>query len=157
MNKRFLIVTMLAVLSVKAFALTLTTDVTSFTLSFLTTDYNAATGAATITKTSGNTLGVNSFLLGWHVTAKAVTSTFGFTPSAGDANPNKPSSDLSIRQPGYTTTYTALTTTPFTLVTGNATFLSTLYYPVDYKLNSNLATDPPGTYTISILFTLTAP
>ena len=136
--------------------LKLTTNTNSVSIPFATTDYNSATGAAQIIKTSAQTLTIVSDTNTWTLNVKASTSTFSFVPSSGDSNPNKPASDLAVRVPAFTSTWTSLSTSNQVIATGpkqsgNQT------RAVDHRLNSNLSTDPPGTYTISIVFTISQP
>lgn len=136
--------------------LTLTTNTSSVAIPFLTTDYNSSTGAAQVIKTSAQTLTIKSTTNTWTLTVRALTSTFSFAPSLGDPNPNKPAGDLAVRAPATSLTWLALTTTNQVLSTGpkaagNQTRV------LDYRLNSNLSTNPPGMYTISVIYTLTSP
>ncbi len=127
------------------------------TMSFLTTDYNIATGAATKTVTSANTLSVNSNK-SWSVNVKANTAAFAFVASAGDPDPSKPCGDFSYKL-STAGIYTPITTSNVLAKNGNKGGTSTAgnTFIMDYSLNSNLNTDPPGTYTLAIVYTLTAP
>jgi len=137
-------------------ALTLTTSTNSVAIPFATTDYNKTTGAAQITKTSAQTLTILSSSATWTLTVRALTATFSFAPSAGDPNPSKPAGDLAVRAPATSSSWLVLTTTNQVLSTGPK--LATNQTRVlDYRLNSNLNSNPPGTYTISIIYTLTSP
>lgn len=137
--------------------LALTINSNAVTMSFLTTDYNAATGAATKTVTSANTLSVSSNKT-WTVSLKANTAVFAFAPALGDPDPGKPAGDFSYKL-STSGTYTVITTTNAVVKNGNAGGTSTAgnTFVMDYRLNSNLNTDPPGTYTLAIVYTLTAP
>jgi len=79
-----------------------------------------------------------------------------FTPTAGDPNPNKPAADLAVRAPATSATWLALTTTNQVLSTGPKS-ASNQTRALDYRLNSNLNSNPPGKYTISVIYTLTSP
>lgn len=139
------------------FALTrLTTNTNSVSIPFVTTDYNSSTGAAQVIKTSAQTLTIRSTTSTWTLTVRALTATFSFVPSLGDPNPNKSAADLAVRAPATSSSWLVLTTANQVLSTGpqaagNQTRV------LDYRLNSNLSTNPPGTYTISIIYTLTNP
>ena len=85
-----------------------------------------------------------------------MTSTFSFTPSLSDPNPNKPATDLAVRAPATSSTFIALTTSDQVLSTGPKS-ASAQTVNLDYRVDSNLSTDPPGTYTISVIYTLTNP
>jgi hypothetical protein len=136
--------------------LTLTTSTNSVAIPFATTDYNKATGAAQIIKTSAQTLTILSTTATWTLSVRALTSTFTFAPSAGDPNPSKPAADLAVRAPATSATWLALTTTNQVLSTGPKS-ASNQTRALDYRLNSNLNSNPPGTYTISVIYTLTSP
>lgn len=137
-------------------ALTLTTNTTSVSIPFATTDYNASTGAAQITKTSAQTLTILSTTNTWTLSVRALAATFTFTPSLGDPNPNKPAGDLAVRAPATSATFLALTTSNQVLSTGPKS-ASNQTRVLDYRLSSNLNANPPGTYTISVIYTLTSP
>ncbi len=137
--------------------LTLTVDTNAVSIPFLSSDYNASTGAATKTVTSANTLSVASNK-SWIVSVKANTAAFAFTPSAGDADPVKAAGNLSYRLNGGSA-FTSVTTANVSLKTGvkGGTATTGNTFGVDYQLTSNLSQDPPGTYTLAVVYTLTAP
>lgn len=136
--------------------LTLTTNTNSVSMPFLTTDYNASTGAAQIIQTAAHTLTVLSTSKTWTLSVRALTSTFSFIPSGGDPNPNKPASNLAVRVPLFSSNWTVLTTSNQVLATGPK--LGTPQTrSVDYRLDSNLNANPPGSYSISVIYTLTEP
>src|SRR5256885_1373644 len=60
---------------------------------------------------------------------------------------------------GQTTQTVTITTTNATVKTGSkgGTATSGNTFIMDYQLTSNLSQDPPGTYTLAIVYTLTAP
>ena len=118
--------------------------------------YNASTGVAQVTRTSAQTLTIISDKKTWTLSVRAMTSTFSFTPSLGDPNPNKPASDLAVRNAATSGTFVVLTTSDQVLSTGPKS-ASAQTVNLDYRLNSNLSTNPPGNYTISIIYTLTNP
>ena len=131
----------------------LDTDTNSVSLPILITDYNFATGAATKTAGGAQTLSVRSNQADWILSVRALSSTFSFAPSLGDANPNKPASDLAVRAPTQNNVFIPLTTSD--QVIGNGTRSGQkVDVPLDYRLQSNLATDPPGTYSISVIYTV---
>ncbi len=137
-------------------ALSLTTSSTSVSIPFLTTDYNASTGAAQVIKTSAHNLTILSSTSTWTLSVRVLTSTFSFAPSSGDTNPNKPASKLAVRAPAFSSAWSVLTTSNQVLATGPKVS-SNQVRAIDYRLDSNLSTDPPGTYTISVVYTLTSP
>ncbi len=136
--------------------LTLTTGTSSVSIPFATTDYNRSTGVAQVTRTSAQTLTITSTTSTWTLSVRAMTSTFSFAPSLGDPNPNKPAADLAVRAPATSSSFIALTTSNQVLSTGPQS-ASAQTRALDYRLNSNLSSNPPGTYTISVIYTLTSP
>lgn len=151
-------ITWLCILPVETLfaALTLTTSTSSVLIPFATTDYNASTGAAQVISTAAQTLTIFSNNKTWTLTVRASTSTFSFAACCGDPNPNKPASDLSVRAPATSSAWLVLTTSNQVLSTGPKS-ASNQTQSLDYRLNSNLSTDPPGTYTISVIYTVTQP
>jgi hypothetical protein len=137
--------------------LSMTVNTNAVSIPFLGSDYNVSTGAATKTSAAATTLAVTSNK-GWTVSAKANTAAFGFTPSAGDPDPVKAAGSLSYKLTSAGT-YTAITTTNAAVTTGNKGGTATAgnTFSVDYQLTSNLSQDPPGTYTLAVVYTLTAP
>lgn len=137
--------------------LTLGIDTNAISMNFLASDYNASTGAATKTLSSGNTLSVTTNK-GWTVSLKANTAAFSFVPSGGDSDPSKPCGNLSYKLSSGST-YTAITTSNVAVKSGSRGGSSTSgnSFAMDYQLTSNLSTDPPGTYTLAIVYTLTTP
>jgi hypothetical protein len=136
--------------------LTLNIDTNAVSIPFLTTDYNSSTGAAQVIKTSAETLTIRSTTNTWTLTVRALTATFSFVPSLGDPNPNKPAGDLAVRAPATSLTWLVLTTANQVLSTGPKA-AGNQTRALDYRLNSNLNANPPGTYTISVIYTLTSP
>ena len=137
-------------------ALNLTTSTNSVSIPFAITDYNGSTGIARVTRSSAQTLTIISDKKTWTLSVRAMTSTFSFTPSLSDPNPNKPATDLAVRAPATSSTFIALTTSDQVLSTGPKS-ASAQTVNLDYRVDSNLSTDPPGTYTISVVYTLTNP
>src|ERR1700722_4275908 len=150
-KRALIVVTWLCLLPVQnlSAALTLTTSTNAVSIQFATTDYNSSTGAAQLIKTSAQTLTIASNSSTWTLSVRTLTSTFSFAPSLGDSNPNKAASDLAVRAPATSSTWVVLTTTNQVLSTGPKS-ASNQTRAIDYRLNSNLSTDPPGTYTISV-------
>jgi hypothetical protein len=137
--------------------LSLSVDTNTVTMNFLTTDYNSSTGAATKTAATANTFSVVSNK-SWTVSVKANTTAFSFVPSLGDTDPSKPAGNLSYKV-STAGTYTTLTTTNAAVKTGSKGGSATAgnTFSVDYQLTSNLSQDPPGTYSLAVVYTLTAP
>jgi hypothetical protein len=137
--------------------LSLGINTNTVSIPFLTTDYNSATGVATKTSAAANTFSVVSNK-SWTVSVKANTTAFSFTPLLADTDPLKPAGDLSYKV-STAGTYTTLTTTNAAVKTGSKGGSSATgnSFSVDYQLASYLAQDPPGTYALAVVYTLTAP
>ncbi len=137
-------------------ALSMSTSTSAVSIAVATTNYNAATGAAQVIVTAPQTLTITSNSSTWTLSVRAGTATFSFTASSGDPNPNKSAADLAVRAPATSSTWLALTSSNQVLSTGpKAPGGQTR--AIDYRLNSNLSTDPPGTYSIAVIYTLTSP
>jgi hypothetical protein len=93
----------------------------------------------------------------WIVSAKSGTANFTFTPSIAGDTRTKPASDLNVRKAGGT--YQALSTTNVQVATGGAGGVSTPgnSFSIDYKLATDITVDPPGSYVLDVVYTLTAP
>ncbi len=132
-------------------------DTNAVSMPFLSSDYNASTGAATKTVTGANTLSVTSNT-SWTVSLKANAAAFSFTPSGTDADPRKPAGNLSYKLSSGSS-YAAITSANVALKTGGKGGTTTAgnSFPVDYQLTSNLSQDPPGTYSLALVYTLTSP
>ena len=137
-------------------ALTLNANSNGFSIPFLTTDYNSSSGAAQVIRTSAHTLTVLSNSSTFTLSMRAQTAAFSFTPSSGDANPSKPAADLAVRLPATSGTWFPLSAASQVVGTGPKAN-GPQARNVDYRLNSSLATDPPGTYSLSVIYTVTSP
>lgn len=83
------------------------------------------------------------------VTATAATATF-----SGPSGSAKPAGSLAFTT--NASTYTALSTTGATVGTGAAATASTVY-TIGYRTAYNWTVDAPGSYTLAVNYTLTAP
>jgi hypothetical protein len=121
-------------------------------------DYDPVSGNAAALRLSGNTFGLKSTSSTWTLTVRALTSTFGFSPSLGDANPNKPCNQLSVRLNG-TATWLPVSSASQVFATGPKQNLTAppKQLAIDYQVLSSLTTDPPGNYSITLIWTLTNP
>lgn len=130
----------------------MTIDTSSVSIPITISDYNLVSGAATVTVTAAQTLTVHDKKRNWTLSVRALTSNFSFSPSLGDANPNKPASHLSVRAPTEANVFIALTTSNQIIGDGIKS-KDDVDVPLDYRIQSNLATDPPGTYSITLIYT----
>jgi hypothetical protein len=93
----------------------------------------------------------------WLLSAKSGAANFAFTPSTAGDTRTKPSTDLSVRKTGGS--YQTLSTADVTVTSGvsGGAAVTGNTFAMDYKLASDITLDPPGTYTLSVVYTLTAP
>ncbi len=132
----------------------LTVDTSSVNFTFTQSDY-AADGTGTKEVVNGTTFKIASNSR-WILNVQADNATFTFAPGvAGTANPNKVCGDLSVSASG-TAGYHAISTTDQELASGLAggNTATGNSIRVSYKLATTVATDPPGTYTITLTFTI---
>ena len=104
------------------------------------TGWSEVLGAQTITVKSN---------VSWQVSVKAGAATWGFTPSAGDPDPNKPCADLEWKSGGG---YAGLTTTD--VQAGAGTAGSGLTINMDFRMLVSYVNDPPGAYSLTVVYTL---
>ena len=135
--------------------LELTTTSNAAGVTIVSGDY-ASSDAITSESVAAHDLKVRSNRA-WVISAKSGAASFGFVPTVTGDTRTKPASDLAVRKAGGT--YAALSTTNATLATGSAGGVSGSgnTFAVDYKFASNITLDPPGTYTLDAIYTLTAP
>lgn len=93
----------------------------------------------------------------WVLSAKSAQANFTFTPATAGDTRTKASTDLAVRKTGGT--YQALTTSNFTLASGTAGGVTDAgnKFSLDYRFASNVKLDPPGTYVLDAIYTLTSP
>lgn len=135
--------------------LALTTTSNSASVAPAITDYDLS-DAITSESLAAHDLSVRSNR-GWIVSAKSATASFAFTPAVGGDTRTKSAGDLSVRKASGT--YQALSTTNATLASGTAGGVAHAgnTFSVDYKFASDITLDPPGTYVLDVVYTLTAP
>ncbi len=135
--------------------LELTTTSNAAGVTIVSGDYTSS-DSITSTAAAAHQLAVRSNRA-WVITAKSGTANFAFTPAQAGDTRTKPASDLEVRKASGT--YQALSTSGFTLSSGTAGGVSASgnTFDVDYRFASNIQLDPPGTYTLDTVYTLTAP
>lgn len=135
--------------------LELTTTSNTVAVNLTAADY-ASSDAITTQALAAHQLAVRSNRA-WVVSAKSNTASFAFTPSITGDTRTKPSTDLSVRKAAGT--YQSLTTTDFTLASGVAGGVSKPgnTFAVDYQIATDLNLDPPGSYALDVIYTLTTP
>jgi hypothetical protein len=125
----------------------------------------AAEDYATGSKTAASTLTVTAWAdTGAIVTMSAATTNFTFSPTISGVTATKAASTLQASVNGGT--FTGLTTAGVTILTvggggsdgsGGSSGTTTNPTSISFKTLLGWATDPPGTYSLTINFTITAP
>ena len=135
--------------------LELTTTSNAVTVNLTASDYSGSDAILT-EDLAAHQLAVRSNRT-WTVSARSNTANFAFTPSNVGDTRTKPSTDLSVRKASGT--YQSLTTTDFTLATGTAggTGHAGNTFAVDYQIATDITLDPPGSYALDVVYTLTNP
>jgi hypothetical protein len=135
--------------------LELTTTSNSVTITNVAADY-ASADAITSTAAAAHQLSVRSNRA-WDISVKSATANFSFTPAVAGDTRTKPASDAQVRKASGT--YAALSTTNASLATGTAGGVGHPgnTFAVDYKVDTDITLDPPGAYSIDVVYTLTAP
>jgi hypothetical protein len=134
--------------------LVLTVDVASVPFAFTATDYSPTTGIAVKTDLKATTFSVSANS-NWKLSVQPGGPAFTFTPSGTQVDPVKSASQLAVRS--GTGAYVPLVPAgSLTVITGNRGGTGTTgnSVPVDYQMTSNLATDPPGSYLLTLTYTL---
>jgi hypothetical protein len=131
-------------------------DTNAVSLSFAVGDYDLITGAATKTAAAGSTFKVSTNR-SWTLAVKAGASSFTYTPTNVGDTSTKPAGDLGFKL-SSAGSYTTVTTSDQTVASGtrggNGTTGNTRI--VDYSLSSNLNQDSPGSYALTLVYTLTS-
>lgn len=90
----------------------------------------------------------------WALSVNANAATWTFTPAGGTTDPSKVAGDL-----GWSTTgaapYTAMTTGAATVSSGSAT--NSTVIPMSYQETYNITKDVPGSYSLGLTYTISAP
>ena len=90
----------------------------------------------------------------WTLSVNANAATWTFTPAGGTTDPSKLAGDL-----GWSTTggapFTAMTTSAATVSTGSAT--NSAVIPMSYQETYNITKDVPGSYSLGLTYTISAP
>jgi hypothetical protein len=135
--------------------LELTTTSNSVAVNLTASDY-ASSDAILTESLAAHQLAVKSNRA-WVVSAKSNAASFVFTPVVGGDTRTKPSTDLSVRKASGT--YQGLTTTDFTLATGTAGGANRPgnTFAVDYQIATDINLDPPGSYALDVIYTVTTP
>ena len=133
----------------------LTVDSTNVPFNFVQGDYDTVTGAGSKEAVNATTFKVASNAR-WKLNVKADNSKFSYVPTPpGTGTANKASGDLSVKT--GTTAYAPVTSlTSLDLAQGEAGGYTAPgnSIPVSYQLNTSVVSDPPGTYTLNLTYTL---
>jgi hypothetical protein len=136
--------------------LSLTVDATSVTLAFAATDYDAGTGLATKTAVKATTFSVSANRA-WKLTVQPGDQFFTFTPAGTSQDPRKPVSALAVRTGAAAfAPFSGVANIPVATGTAGGYTKTGNSVPVDYQMQSALATDPPGAYLLTLTYTLAA-
>ena len=136
--------------------LTLTVDATNVTLAFVAADYDTTTGLATKTAVKATTFSVSANRA-WKLTVRPGDQFFTFTPNGTAVDPRKPVSTLAVRTGVVAfAPFSGVTEIPVATGTGGGYGKAGNVIPVDYQMQSSLATDSPGAYVLTLTYTLAA-
>jgi hypothetical protein len=136
--------------------LNLTVDLTSVTLAFAASDYDVTTGLAVKEALLGTTFRVSANRA-WKLSVRAGNAAFTFTPAGTATDPAKPSSALAIKTgSGTYAPFAGVTELPVATGSRGGSGKPGNVIPVDYQMKSDLATDPPGAYVLTLTYTLAA-
>lgn len=136
--------------------LNLTVDTNNVTLTFAQGDYQAS-GTAVKEAINATTFKVSANAR-WRLYVSANSQNFSYNPgSSGGQDPGKNCGDLQL-SPFNASSYFAVTTGSKDIANGMPGGYDDAgnSVPVSYKLNTTLAGDPPGTYTLTLTYTLMA-
>jgi hypothetical protein len=132
----------------------LTVDTSTVTFNFTQSDYAAdGTGSKQVVNATTFKIASNTR---WILQVSADNLNFTYSPGvAGTANPNKSCGDLSL-SPNGTANFVPVTNLNREIARGEAggNTVAANSIPVSYKLNTTVAKDPPGTYTLTVTYTL---
>lgn len=128
----------------------------SVTMTFVSGDFNMNTGEAIKTVTAGSTFQIATNR-NWTLSVKAGAANFAFTPTFGGDTATKPAGDLGFKLSSGGA-YSSVTTTDQTVSTGSRGGYGTSGNSpvVDYSLWSYLNQDAPGSYSLTLIYTLTS-
>jgi hypothetical protein len=116
-------------------------------------DYDAVDGTATKAAATETVLRVLSNLP-WTVQVKAAAADFDHTPPApGDPTYAKTVGDLELKRTSDAG-FIGLTAADQDVTTGNAGGFGANTFEVEYRIQSDVATDVPGEYTIELTYTV---
>ena len=134
----------------------LSVDTNSVAVSFALGDYDLSTGAATKTAAAGSTFRVSTNR-SWTLAVKAGAANFTYTPTNVGDTATKPAGNLGFKL-STAGSYTTVTTSDQTVATGTRGGYSTSGNTriMDYSLSSNLNQDSPGSYSVTLVYTLTS-
>lgn len=134
----------------------LAVNTNTVTMTFVSGDYNMNTGDAIKTVAGGSNFQIATNR-NWTLSVKAGAANFTFTPTFGGDTATKPASDLGFTLSGGGS-YTSVTTSDQTVTTGSrgGYGVSGNSPVVDYSLWSYLDQDAPGSYSLTLVYTLTS-
>ena len=123
-------------------------------LAFAATDYDVNTGLATKAAVHATTFSVTANRA-WKLTVQPGAASFTFTPTGTSVDPVKSVGALSVRTGVVAyAPFSGITSIPVATGTAGGSAKTGNIVPVDYQMTSSLATDPPGTYLVTLTYTL---
>lgn len=134
----------------------LAVNTNTVTMTFVSGDFNMNTGEALKTVAGGSNFQVATNR-NWTLSVKAGAANFTFTPTFGGDTATKPAGDLGFKL-STDGAYQSLTTSDQTVSTGSRGGYGTAGNSpsVDYSLWSYLDQDAPGSYSLTLVYTLTS-
>lgn len=133
----------------------LSVNANSVPITFAVGDYDLSTGVATKAATGVTTFSVATNR-SWTLQVRAGAANFTYTPTTSGDSSTKPVADLGFKL-SSASSYTTVTTNDQTVTSGTRGATSkTGHTPtVDYQLTSKLDQDSPGSYSVTLIYTLT--
>lgn len=91
----------------------------------------------------------------WGLTISTTDTKWAYTPSGTYTDPNKAVGDLEWSTDGAT--FSALSSTPADIQAAGTGSAGKTTFPITYRTDYDLSKDVPGSYSINVIFTLSAP
>ena len=134
----------------------LAVNTNTVTMTFVSGDFNMNTGEALKTVSGGSNFQIATNR-NWTLSVKSGAANFTFTPTFGGDTATKPAADLGFKL-STDGAYQSVTTSDQTVSTGSrgGYGVSGNSPSVDYSLWSYLDQDAPGSYSLTLVYTLTS-
>jgi hypothetical protein len=134
----------------------LSVNTNTVTMNFVSADFDMNSGEAFKTAAAGSNFQIATNR-NWTLSVKAGAASFTFTPTFGGDTATKPATDLGFKL-STDGAYQDVTTTDQTVSTGSRGGYGVAGNSpsVDYVLWSKMDQDAPGTYSLTLVYTLTS-